>query len=114
MHLRCFKIGPDRVIAADEADARKVIEEAYGDGEVGTDLPCEPVPDERPILIVLDDAPEANTCDCLEWAHEASDDITAHYCRNGHRKGCAVGCPELPAAEWVLRNGRGLLCSTEL
>lgn len=115
--LHCYRIGPDTVVAYDEADARVVLVEMYG--EVVEGEACEPLPGDRELAICDYDAPDAfeRGCPCLGWAREnmtALAAVATRHAHNGHHPDCPVWCERLPVAQWIAQHGRGLLCSTEV
>lgn len=89
--MKVWKGDVDTVIAEDLADVRKVLAEMYGDSDEVTEMINDgfaPVADDQAITIVNVDETQAD----------------------GRKMPVRM---TLTAAEWIAREGRGLLCSTE-
>jgi hypothetical protein len=91
MTMKVWSGEVDTVVAADLEDVRKVLIDLYGDTDDVVEMMNDgfaPVPDDQPITIE-----NVDTFD--------------------HDGRCAPVKLTMTAAEWISREGRGLLCSTE-
>lgn len=100
--LRVFCNGTDKVVAHDEQDAKQALAELIGcsvdDGDVADCDPFELVPSDKVLTISFNDG---------ECAHLDLTGLRREQL-GGERFRVAT-----TAADWVRRNGRGMLCSTE-
>lgn len=102
--MRVWTDGTDTVVAADAADAAAVLAEYHGEGHAVILRPVDP---DKEIAIHED-------VDTLRYGEECPQcGFALATSRNGHHRGCPVGCPVKTAAQWAAENGRGFLCSTE-
>ena len=110
--LRLWRIGPDTVIAHDEADAFAVWSEHCGERIEDYEREgAEPIDDTKPFTIVDDDTPQRDCpLGCATWAVT---DLAHAIDRTGHHPTCSHAHVTKTAAEWAASNGRGFLCSTE-
>ena len=135
LHVFTMYTGPDTVIAHDSDDAWEVWEKFTGENSDDFPEVWDQLPDDDP-LTIWNDA-EFDHCDCKAKmaAYEAQrvafqatlDKLPPVASRrlsagipkppsrhgNGHVKGCLVGADTLTCREWVAKEGRGFLSSTE-
>lgn len=106
MTMMLFTDGTDTVVAADEADARKVLAEHCGeDHELAGDLRA--VDPAKELSIHADDAYLTRGEECSGCGYGIATSPS------GHNVGCPVGCPTKTAEQWAKEHGRGFLCSKE-
>lgn len=87
--MKVYRMGPDMVVAKNQPDAWAIWMEhqgGYAIDDIDADEEFEPVPHGTRLAILVD--------------------INGEVSDSGDRL-------ELPASEWVRREGRGFLCSTE-